>query len=63
MWQTIIVLVLVGLAALYVAQRIWRTVKARSGPACGCAGPGAPQSEIGRAPGNDKPAPPSCCCS
>lgn len=64
MWQTVAALALVGLAAFYVVWRIRRTFSARQGPACdcGCAGACSLQTDIGRAPGDNKPGPPSCGC-
>lgn len=62
MWQTIIVLVLVGLAGLYVVRRIWRTAKSKQASAC-CGAGQSLQTDIGPAPGKDKPASPPSCCS
>jgi hypothetical protein len=39
MWQTVVVLLLVAVAAVYVGRRLWRTLRpARTGPGCdaGC---------------------------
>lgn len=36
-WQDVIAGLLVGLAGLYVARRIWRAISARGGCGCGAA--------------------------
>lgn len=58
MWQGIIVAVVVGLAALWVGRRLWRTMRGaqdqNAGCGCGCQGP---CHQPGPAQG---PEPPAC---
>ncbi|BEQ16157.1 FeoB-associated Cys-rich membrane protein [Desulfoferula mesophila] len=43
MWQAIVVAIVVGLAALWVGRRLWRSMRAAgdqsAGCGCGCSGP------------------------
>ncbi|MFH1036367.1 MAG: FeoB-associated Cys-rich membrane protein [Pseudomonadota bacterium] len=61
MWQTLIVVVVVGVAALWLARRMWRTVEGK-GPACGCGDDGGGQPpggcSCGSCPGAQTGAPP-----
>lgn len=36
MWQTVIVLIIVGLALFFVGRRMWRSARAKAGTGCGC---------------------------
>jgi hypothetical protein len=61
MWQTLIVVALVGAAGLWLARRFWRTFSGQ-GPACGCGGggeaaPGCCES------GDGGGQPPACACA
>ncbi|MCB2192420.1 MAG: FeoB-associated Cys-rich membrane protein [Deltaproteobacteria bacterium] len=58
MWQIVIVAIVVGLAALWVGRRLWRTMRAAKdqNAGCGCGGAGSchqPQPLEG-------PEPPAC---
>ncbi len=65
MWQTLIVVLVVGLAALWLARRLWRAVQGR-GPACGCGGDADPEAiqgcSCGSCPAAQEGAPPPSGC-
>jgi hypothetical protein len=46
MWQTLIVVVVVGAAGLWLARRLWRTMSGQ-GPSCGCGDGSGEQAPTG----------------
>jgi hypothetical protein len=62
MWQAVVVGLAVGLAALWVGRRLWRTLRGANRPesscGCGCEGPCHQPTPLGG------PEPPACgCCA
>ncbi|MBI4800068.1 MAG: hypothetical protein HY794_15335 [Desulfarculus sp.] len=56
MWETLLVVVIVGAAALWLARRMWKTMTGQA-PACGCGEGGESQAGGGCACGGCPSAP------